>query len=100
MEIRNINESEFYRLIEENVHFMVGFSADWCTDCKETDSLLTEFARENPHIGVYRLDVDENTDAANRYGVINVPSLLVFEDKKIKSKAEGKLTKEDISELI
>ncbi len=100
MKINTINESEFYKILEKEKNFMAGFSATWCSDCKSADLLLSEFSEENPRLKIYRIDVDECTDIANRFGVINVPSVLVFSNKKIKSRAEGKFTREELSELI
>lgn len=100
MKLSTINESEFYKILEKEKNFMADFSADWCNECRATDLMLTSISEENPSLKIYRIDVDECTDIANRFGVINVPSVLVFRNKKVKSRAEGKFTREELSELI
>ena len=100
MGINTIDECEFYKLLEKEKLFIVNFSADWCSDCKSADALLNEFSEENPQLKIFRIDVGEYTDIANNFGVINVPSVLVFSNKKVKSRAEGKFTINELSELI
>ena len=96
----SVNENAFYKILQTEKSFMANFSAYWCADCIKNDAVLEDFSKQYPDVKIYRIDVEENTDIANRFGVINVPSVLFFENSKIKSKAEGMLSIEDISELI
>ncbi len=100
MKINTINEGEFYKILESEELFVADFSANWCCECADADKILSDFSRENPGLKIYRIDVEECTDIANRYNVINVPSVLVFNRKAVKSRSDGKFTFEELSRLI
>lgn len=61
---------------------------------------MKEVWAQNPKLKIYTIDVDDYTDLANRLGVINVPTVLAFENKKIVGCAQGKITEGDLAELI
>ena len=89
MELNTINEGEFYRIISNPGPVLVDFSASWCAECRKTDRMLCDMA-DTPY-PVYRLDVEESTDVANRYKVINVPSLVLFKNGRIEKKLDDNI---------
>ena len=100
MEICFLNESNFGKALESNRPVLIDFYASWCDSCHQLDGILQEFAHENPQIDVYKLNVDDNMDIANLYGIMSVPTVIVMHNKKLKSKLTGHISKEDIKELI
>ncbi len=100
MKLKKASERNFQKILSSSKPVIVDFSAPWCTACVGADKILSEFAEENPSFDVYKLDVDENMDVTNLYGVMNVPTVMVFENKKVKSKITGSFTKSDIENLI
>jgi len=59
---------------------LVEFTADWCGPCRQMAPVLEEIAAENPDLAVAKLDVDHNPDVAARYGVLSMPTFVVFRD--------------------
>ncbi|MFD0276763.1 thioredoxin [Kitasatospora sp. NPDC127111] len=58
---------------------LVDFTADWCPPCRQMVPVLAEIAREEAHrLTVVSLDVDRNPEAQARYGVLSMPTLMVF----------------------
>ncbi|QDY79094.1 thioredoxin [Streptomyces qinzhouensis] len=60
---------------------LVKFTADWCPPCRQIAPVLAEIAREEAdRLTVVRLDVDRNPLTTRRYGVLSMPTLMVFRD--------------------
>ena len=84
---------------------VVDFWAEWCGPCKMISPILEEIASEhNGKVKVAKLNVDDNPDAARRYEVMSIPTLLVFRDgqpvkRLIGAKGKGQLLQE-LSEYI
>jgi thioredoxin 1 len=62
--------------------------------------IVEEIAEERQDITVCKINVDEEGDLASRYGIMSIPTLMVFEQGQIKSKAIGGRTKEQILEML
>ena len=79
---------------------VVDFWAEWCGPCKMVAPILDEIATENAgKISIAKLNVDENPDAARRYDVMSIPTLIVFKDgvaqkRLVGAKGKGQLLAE------
>jgi len=80
---------------------LVDFWATWCAPCKAVVGSLSALADE--FVGravVAKVDVDDNGDLANRFGIRNVPTLVVFRDGRVVDQLIGAAPKVEIRELI
>ena len=69
---------------------LVDFWAEWCGPCKTIAPVLEEMASElGDQLVITKLNVDENADIAMRYGVMSIPTLLLFDGGEIKKKIVG-----------
>ena len=78
---------------------LVDFYAEWCGPCKKLGPILDDFAQDNAGIRVVKVNVDENSELVNRYGVKAMPTLLVFQGGKVTSQSTGLVTKEKLAEM-
>ena len=68
---------------------LVDFYADWCGPCKMVSPLVDELAEESDAYKVGKINVDESPELAAKYGVMSIPTLIVFKDGKVAQQAIG-----------
>lgn len=76
----------FDELINEDL-VVVDFYADWCGPCKMMHPVLDEIKMEK--IKVVKVNVDENEELARKYGIMSIPTLLLFKNGKLISTKNG-----------
>ena len=80
--LKHINTAaEFESAIKEGT-VLADFFATWCGPCKMLSPLLEEVAEENPNLLVIKIDVDEVSELAARYGIQAIPTLMLFKNGK------------------
>ena len=82
---------------------LVDFYADWCGPCKMMAPVveeLAEVAEERDDIKVGKINVDEQMELAQKYGVMTIPTLLVIKNGEIANKHIGALSKSGVIELL
>ena len=75
---------------------LVDFFATWCGPCKIMSPVIDEIAEENADIVVGKVDVDEADEIAGRYGIMSIPTIMVFRDGELKETFVGVTEKEKI----
>ena len=88
-------------VIKSKLPVMVDFWATWCGPCQMIAPIVEEIANEyKTKIKVCKLNVDEAQDLATKFGVMSIPTLMLFKDGKIMEKKVGALRKNDIVKFI
>ncbi|MES4902337.1 MULTISPECIES: thioredoxin [unclassified Streptomyces] len=77
-----VTDDTFQReVLESGLPVLVEFTASWCPPCRMIAPVLAEVAREEAHrLKVVELDVDANPATTAAYGVLSMPTLMVFRD--------------------
>lgn len=95
-----INEKEFEKEIKEGT-VLVDFFATWCMPCRMMSQILEEVDRELDGKGkIVKVDVDLNENLARKFGVMSIPTLVLFKDGKMVSKNVGVMQKNDCLNLF
>lgn len=80
---------------------LVDFGAEWCHPCKQLDPIVEELAAEwQGKVKVFHLDIDENTDSTMQYGVMGVPTLILFKDGEPAERMTGYAPREKIVDKL
>ena len=74
--------------------------ADWCGPCKMLAPIIEEISEELNTITFYKLNVDENEETSNKFQIMTIPTILIFNDGKLISQTAGFMTKDMVLELI
>ena len=79
---------------------LVDFWATWCGPCKMVAPVVDQIAGENDDFKVCKIDVDEEGALAQQFGIMSIPTLLVFKNGKIVERAVGVQPKQAIEEMV
>ena len=78
---------------------LVDFSAPWCMPCRRMEPELVEFARQwNGKLRLVRLNVDDGPEIAAQYGVLSVPTLILFVGGQPRARLSGYQPRQKIAE--
>ncbi|MDH4365949.1 MAG: thioredoxin [Acidimicrobiia bacterium] len=89
--IANLTEATFDEVVNGSAEpVIVDFWAEWCGPCKMVAPILAEIADEQDgKVRVAKLNVDESPGVAQRFGVMSIPTMIVFRDGEIDRRIVG-----------
>ena len=87
-------------VLEAKATVLIDFWATWCGPCRMQAPILEAFAGEHPEIKVGKVNVDENPELAEKFGIMSIPTLLVCKDGKLVTSAVGLHDKGGLAEMV
>lgn len=102
METKTLTKENFDEVLgESSLPMIVDFWADWCGPCKMFAPVLDEFASEHADkVSVGKVNIDESPELASRYGVMSIPTVILFEKGQAKKSLVGAQPKEALENLL
>ena len=100
MKVKEIQEKEWKKIVEQKGKMLIDCYAPWCGPCKLLSPIIDELAEETKNCKFYKINVDDAEEISREYGVMSIPTLLLFEDGELKEKTIGLKSKEELKTII
>lgn len=93
--------SSFNELIKGNTPVLVDFYADWCAPCRMMAPILEQVAGNMANqVKVVKVNVDKNQQAASKYGVRSIPTLMLFQNGEVIWQGVGVIQADQIEQIV
>ncbi len=90
-----LNQSNFDEIIKSDKPVLVDFWAEWCGPCRMVGPIVEELATDYQDKAVVgKVNVDNNSEISMKYGIRNIPTLLIFKNGEVVDKQVGVVPKE------
>ena len=100
MAVINITKDNFNEITSGDKTVLLDFYAVWCGPCRMVSPIVDEIAEEKSDIVVGKINVDEEGELAQKFGIVSIPTLVVMKNGEIVNKAVGARPKEAILEML
>jgi thioredoxin 1 len=102
MAVEKVSDQSFEQdVLNSGAPVIVDFWAEWCGPCRMVGPILDEVSGElGDKLKIVKLNVDENPETASKYGIMSIPTLLLFKDGKIASRQVGAAPKAKLVQWI
>ncbi|MBL7131460.1 MAG: thioredoxin [Candidatus Omnitrophica bacterium] len=102
MDILHLNDNNFNsEVIKSNEPVLVDFWAEWCAPCKRVVPVIKELSQEyKGKVKIAKLNVEEGANTATSFGIMSIPTLMLFKNGKIVKQIVGVVSKEELKSMI
>ncbi len=101
-DVKYVTEADFQaEVLNAELPVLVDFTATWCQPCKMIAPIVADLAREwDGKVKVVKLDADQNPNVMMKYGVMGIPTLMLFKRGEIKERMTGYQPKEKLAAKV
>ena len=95
-----INNEKFNELLKGDKLVVVDFFATWCRPCSMMSPILDKVSNDMHNVVFAKIDVDEEMDLAQSYGILSIPCIIMFKDGKEAERLIGFTTEDELKTAI
>ena len=102
MALLHFNEAGFDKALESGYLMMVDFWAAWCGPCQRLGPVIEQMAEdyEGQNVIIGKVDVDEESELARRYGIMNIPTVIFFKNGQELDRKVGGMSIDDYTRIL
>lgn len=95
-----LSKENFQEFVQKNSICIVDFWAPWCGPCKMIAPILDELEKELQGVAFGKVNTDESQELAMKYGIMSIPTLIIFKNGEVADVIIGVIPKEEIRDKI
>ncbi len=101
-QVLHVDQTQFNQVVlQSDVPVLVDFYADWCGPCRALAPIVDEVADSfQGQVTFSKLNIDDNPNVTAKYGVMSIPTLILFKDGKAVERLVGLVPKERLEEFV
>ena len=101
MSVTNITSDNFHKeVLESEKPVLLDFWAPWCGPCRMFSPTVDSVAEEREDIKVGKINIDENIELANQFGVASIPTLVLVQNRRQKAASVGLRSNKDVLKIL
>jgi len=98
--VMELNSDKFQQFVENHDVVLVDFWAPWCAPCLLLTPIIEELEKEMEGVVFAKLNVDENQEIAREFGIMSIPTLMIFKRGEMADMVVGVMAKDALRERI
>ena len=87
-------------VLKSDIPVLVDFWAPWCMPCRMLSPVIDDIAKDATNFKVGKINVDEQGELAQQYGIMSIPTLIIFRNGKVSNQTMGVQPKQAILEML
>lgn len=98
--VKEIKDTEYKKIVSDNKKVVIDCFAPWCGPCKMISPIMDGLSEEIEDVVFVKINVDDAENITEEYEIMSIPTILIFEDGKLKNKTVGFKSKSELEDLI